>query len=196
MSNAVDLHLYFNFRSPYCYLASRRMFEVFDRYHLNVLWRPLGGWHGRSDPDRAKIKMPIARQDVARWARRFGMPLTPPPKTTDPTRAGAGSLLAEKEGLLRPYLVAMMRSEWSEGRDIGDTEVLLSVAESVGLDREDFARAIDDPENHAQLARNWQEAQEKGALGVPTFVIGDQIFWGQDRLDFVAEHLRELGAAH
>jgi 2-hydroxychromene-2-carboxylate isomerase len=73
--------------------------------------------------------------------------------------------------------------------------VLLSVAESVGLDGKAFARAIDDPENHARLARNWQEAQEKGALGVPTFVIGDQIFWGQDRLDFVAEHLQDLGAA-
>jgi len=195
MSEAIDLNLYFNFRSPYCYLASSRMFEVFDQYHLNIIWRPLGGWHGRSDPDRAKIKMPIARQDVARWARRFGMPLTPPPKTTDPTRAGAGSLLAEKKGLLKPYLVAMMQAEWSEGRDIGDTEVLLSVAESVGLDGKAFARAIDDPENHARLARNWQEAQEKGALGVPTFVIGDQIFWGQDRLDFVAEHLQDLGAA-
>jgi 2-hydroxychromene-2-carboxylate isomerase len=195
MSEAIDLNLYFNFRSPYCYLASSRMFEVFDQYHLNIIWRPLGGWHGRSDPDRAKIKMPIARQDVARWARRFGMPLTPPPKTTDPTRAGAGSLLAEKKGLLKPYLVAMMQAEWSEGRDIGDTEVLLSVAESVGLDGKAFARAIDAPENHARLARNWQEAQEKGALGVPTFVIGDQIFWGQDRLDFVAEHLQDLGAA-
>ena len=139
--------------------------------------------------------MPIARQDVSRWARRLGMPLTPPPKTTDPTRAGAGSLLAEKENLLRPYLVTMMQAEWSEGRDIGDTDVLLSVAESVGLDGEAFASAIDDPETHAQLDQNWQEAQEKGALGVPTFVIGDQILWGQDRLDFVAEHLQELGAA-
>ena len=82
MSKAIDLHLYFNFRSPYCYLASSRMFAVFEPYHLNVIWRPLGGWHGRSDPDRAKIKMPIARQDVARWAHRFGMPLTPPPITT------------------------------------------------------------------------------------------------------------------
>jgi len=195
MSDTIDLRLYFNFRSPYCYLASERMFELFDQYQVNLLWRPLGGWHGRSDPDRAKVKMPIARQDVARWARRFGMPLTPPPKSTDPTRAGAGSLLAEKEGLLKPYVVAVMRAEWADGLDIGDAAVLSSVAESVGLDRAAFASAIDDPELHAQLDRNWKEAQEKGALGVPTFVIGDQIFWGQDRLDFVGEHLQDLGVA-
>jgi 2-hydroxychromene-2-carboxylate isomerase len=103
--------------------------------------------------------------------------------------------LAEKEGLLKPYVVAVMRAEWADGLDIGDAAVLSSVAESVGLDREAFARAVDDPELHTQLDRNWQEAQEKGALGVPTFVIGDQIFWGQDRLDFVGEHLRDLGAA-
>lgn len=42
MSKAIDLYLYFNFRSPYCYLASSRMFEVFDQYHVNVIWRPLG----------------------------------------------------------------------------------------------------------------------------------------------------------
>jgi 2-hydroxychromene-2-carboxylate isomerase len=192
MVEPVDLYLYFNFRSPYCYLASKRMFALLDDFHVNLVWRPLGGWDGRSDPDRAQVKRPIARQDVARWARRMGIPLTPPPASTDPTRAGAGSLFAEECGLLRPYLVEVMRAEWAEGLDIGEAEVLLEVGERVGLDRATLAEAIDGPARRAVLERNWQEAQQKGALGVPTFVIGEEIFWGQDRLDFVAEQLREL----
>jgi 2-hydroxychromene-2-carboxylate isomerase len=195
MTQPVDLYLYFNFRSPYCYLASKRMFRLLDDYHVNLCWRPLGGYGGRSAPDRAKIKMPIARQDVARWARRMGIPLTPPPGTTDPTRAGAGSLLAEERGLLRPYIVEVMRAEWARGQDIGDPEVLLSVGESVGLERGELAEAMDCPDRLAQLEANWSEAQSKGAIGVPSFVIGEDIFWGQDRIEFVESHLRELRLA-
>lgn len=195
MPTPVDITLFFNFRSPYCYLASKRMFRLFDDYHASLVWRPLGGWSGRSAPERAVKKMPIARQDVARFARRLGIPLTPPPKTTDPTAAGAGSLLAERRGLLRPYLVEVMRAEWAEGQDIGDPELLLGVGERVGLDRGELAAAIADPANLAQLERNWEEAERVGAFGVPTFVIGEEIFWGQDRLDFVEEHLRELRLA-
>ena len=88
MPTPVDLTLFFNFRSPYCYLASKRMFELFDAYHTNLVWRPLAGWSGRSAPDRAVKKLPVARQDVARFARRMGIPLNPPPITTDPTVGG------------------------------------------------------------------------------------------------------------
>lgn len=192
MVEAVDVYLYFNFRSPYCYLASKRMWGIFENYHVNVIWRPLGGWSGRSAPERAVKKMPIARQDVARWARRLGVPVTPPPKTTDPTRAGAASLLAEERGLLREYIIETMRAEWGEGRDIGEAEVMLDVADRVGLERDAMAEAMDDPARQAVLERNWEEAQERGALGVPSFVIGEDIFWGQDRIDFVEDHLREL----
>ncbi|KAB7623349.1 2-hydroxychromene-2-carboxylate isomerase [Alkalilimnicola sp. S0819] len=192
MVEPVDVQLFFNFRSPYCYLASKRMWGVFDNFHVNLVWRPLGGWSGRSAPERAVKKMPIARQDVARWARRLGVPLTPPPKTTDPTRAGAASLLAEEQGLLREFIIETMRAEWAEGRDIGDAEVMMDVADRVGLERSAVAAAMDDPQRQAVLERNWNEAQERGALGVPSFVIGEEIFWGQDRIDFVEDHLREL----
>lgn len=195
MPEAVDVHLYFNFRSPYCYLASKRVFRLFDDFHANLVWRPLGGYGGRSAPDRAKVKMPIARQDVARWARRMGIPLNPPPKSTDPTRAGAGSLLAEQRGLLRPYVVEVMRAEWARGEDIGDAEVLLAVGETVGLDRDELAHAMDASERRDRLQANLDEATERGAFGVPTFIVGEDIFWGQDRLDFVEEHLRELRLA-
>jgi len=192
MTQSADVYLFFNFRSPYCYLASKRMFRMFDEYRSNMLWRPLGGYGGRSPPDRARVKMPIARQDVARWARRMGIPLNPPPKETDPTVAGAVSLLAEKRGLLRPYIVEMMRAEWARGEDIGKPEVIVSVGTAIGLEKRELEQAADDPGLRSRLDANWDEAQQKGVIGVPSFVIGDQVFWGQDRIDFVEEHLREL----
>ncbi len=89
MSEPIDVKVFFNFRSPYCYLASKTMFEIFDKYNTNLLWRPVGGWDLRSPPDRAKKKVPLTRQDVARFAKKMGIPLNPPPMETEPTPAGA-----------------------------------------------------------------------------------------------------------
>ncbi|MGB0712256.1 MAG: 2-hydroxychromene-2-carboxylate isomerase [Gammaproteobacteria bacterium] len=192
MTEAVDVHVYFNFRSPYCYLASKRMFAMFDDFHANLVWKPLGGWDGRSPPEVAKTKLPIARQDMARFARRLGIPVNPPPTTTEPTLAGAASLLAEERGVLREYIVEVMRAEWATGADIGQSDVLLDVGESLGLDRDEMTAAFTDEGKLGILRDNWEEAQAKGVIGVPTFVIDDQIFWGQDRIDFVEEYLHEL----
>ncbi|MCB1663192.1 MAG: DsbA family protein [Pseudomonadales bacterium] len=192
MTTPIDVKLYFNFRSPYCYIASKTLFQVFDEFHTNLVWRPLGGWTGRSSPDRAKVKVPLTRQDVARITKKMGIPMNPPPMTTEPTKAGAGSLLAEQKGVLRPYLVEMMRAEWAYGLDIGDTDVILSVGDKVGLDRAELTQAIGSPANLAQLEKNWEEAQTLGVIGVPTFVIGENIFWGSDRIEYVLDHLREL----
>ncbi len=192
MTTPIDVKLYFNFRSPYCYIASKTLFQVFDEFHTNLIWRPLGGWTGRSSPDRAKVKVPLTRQDVARITKKMGIPMNPPPMTTEPTKAGAGSLLAEQKGVLRPYLVEMMRAEWSYGLDIGDSEVILNVGDKAGLDRAELTQAIESPANLAQLEKNWEEAQTLGVIGVPTFVIGEDIFWGSDRIEYVIDHLREL----
>lgn len=189
------VYLYFHFRSPYCYLASKTLWSIVDDFHTELIWRPLGGWNGRSPPERAKVKVPIARQDLARFCRRLGIPCVPPPITTDATLAGVGSLLAEERGLLRPYVVEMMRAEWAGGNDIGIPEVRNTVARNVGLDVAEYERYVNSEANQQQLVANWDEAQTKGVIGVPSFVIDDQIFWGNDRLDFVLETLTELRLA-
>ncbi len=189
----MDLFVYFNYRSPYCYLASKHMFDLFDAYDVTIQWRALGGWNGRSDPERAKKKVPLTRQDVSRWARRMNIAFVPPPIHTDPTRAGAGSFLAQQAGLLKAYTIAVMEAEWGEGKDIGDLDVLRSIAEQIGLDADALCTAVDDPQNQQKLTDHWQDAETRGVIGVPSFVIGDQIFWGQDRMSFLAEHLDDLG---
>lgn len=191
----IDVKVYFNFRSPYCYLASKTMWSIVDDFNVNLLWRPVGGWDLRSPPDRAKTKLPIARQDMARYARRLGIPVTPPPMETEPTPAGAASLYAEQQGCLREYIVEMMRAEWAEGRNIADEDVLRDVAARIGLDADATLAASQDSAHLATLAANAKQAEQDGAIGVPTFIIGEEIFWGQDRIEFVLEKLTELRAA-
>ncbi len=192
MPEAAEVKLFFNFRSPYCYIASKTMFRVFDDFHTRLLWRPLGGWSGRSSPERAKVKIPLTRQDVSRITRKMGIPMNPPPIDTDPTAAGAVSLLAEARGLLRPWIIEVMRAEWAEGRDIGEEAVLLDIGERVGLAADELSAAIRDPENLARLETNWREAQELGLIGVPSFQVGDALFWGSDRIEYLLDHLADL----
>ena len=192
MNKPIEVKLFFNFRSPYCYLASKTLWPIIDDFNTTLIWRPVAGWDLRSSPDRAKNKMPIARQDIARFAKRLNILLSPPPITTDPTIAGAASLLAEEKGLLRPFIIEIMHKEWAEGQDIGKPEVIFEVGEKIGLDRAELAAAIVDESKLHKLNLHAKEATDIGVIGVPTFVIGDQIFWGQDRIDFVLDELREL----
>ena len=171
------------------------MFEIFDGYRASLVWKPLGGWSGRSAPDRAKVKIPLVRQDVRRITARLGIPMNPPPITTDPTAAAAGSILAEEQGVLREYIIAMMHAEWGLGQDIGESSVILNVGEEIGLDREKLQEAISLPANLDQLESNWQGAKQLGLFGVPSFVIGEELFWGSDRIDYVLEHLHGLRLA-
>jgi len=192
MSESVDVTLFFNFRSPYCYIASKTLFQIFDDYNARLVWRPLGGWSGRSSPERAKVKVPLTRQDVRRITAKMGIPMNPPPITTDPTAAGAASLLAEEKGLLRPWIVEVMRAEWAQGLDIGDEQVLLDVGAAIGLDRDELQASFTDQGNLDQLEKNWEEAQELGLIGVPSFQIGEELFWGSDRIEYVLDHLNSL----
>lgn len=190
-----DVQIFFNFRSPYCYLASRSMFATLAKFDIEIDWRPLAAWDGRSAPERAKSKLPIARQDVSRWCKRLDIPFCPPPVTTDPTNAALVSLAAETAGQLEAFVIAVMEQEWSHGRDIGEIEVLEAVGEKIGLDQGTVVAAINSDKHRAKLEANWSAAQARGVFGVPSFVVDEEIFWGNDRLDFLAEHLATLGVA-
>lgn len=187
------VRIFFNFRSPYCYLASHRLFTRLAVFDVDILWRSLGGWDGRSPPERAKVKVPLTRQDVARWCRRLQVPFNPPPISTDPTPAALVACAAEEAGLLGPYVERVMWREWAEGQDIGRNEVLAAVAIDIGLPIAAVRSALNDLTLLARLQENALEAASLGVIGVPSFVVGDQIFWGNDRIEFLEEHLDELG---
>ena len=189
-TNHISMYVYFNFRSPYCYLAANRLFELLENTLVEMLWRPLGAWSGRSSLQQAEQKRRVIRQDIARWAARSGLPLMPPPLTTDPTIAALGSLQAQQQGCLEQYVKTVMSREWGQGQDIGQQQVLVNIAQEIGLDREKFIETITSQSARNKLAENWQEAQSKGVFGVPSFVVGEEIFWGNDRMDFLRDYLQ------
>ena len=187
------LEFFYDFVSPYSYLAATRVEAEGAKVGGAVRFRPflLGGVFNASG-NRAPLETPVKFRHLAtdcnRWARRLGVPFAWPAKfpvlTVLPLRA---AFAAEKLGKLVPYSHAMFRACWAEGRDISDASVVEDVATKAGLPG---AALIAEAPNHKEaLKAQTQEAVDRGSFGAPTFFVGQEMFIGNDRLDFAIEAL-------
>jgi 2-hydroxychromene-2-carboxylate isomerase len=100
-----------------------------------------------------------------------------------------GAVAAQRAGLLAPYVEAVMVAMWEEALDIADPVIVVGVLDKAGLDGGSLMAAADDPEVKAELVSNTESAVARGAFGVPTFFVGDTMFWGKERLGQLAEAL-------
>lgn len=194
-----DLEFFYDFVSPYSYLASTRVEAVAARTGATLRWRPflLGGVL-KATENRAPIEIPAKGRhmwlDLARWAARLGVPFARPPVFPAPSiLALRAALAAEPLGRLVPFSHAVFRAYFVEGRDLSRPEVVAAAAAAAGLDGAALVAAA--PGHKEALARQTQEAIDRGAFGAPAFFVGDQLFVGNDRLDFVEEALRTASDA-
>jgi 2-hydroxychromene-2-carboxylate isomerase len=187
------LEFFYDFVSPYSYLASTRIEGVAARTGATLRWRPflLGGVL-KATGNRAPLEIPAKWRhmltDLERWSRRLAVPLHfPAPFPFSSILALRTAFAAEAAGKLVPYTHAVFRAAWADGRDVANPEVLAAVASEAGLDGATLVAAA--PEYKVALAKQTQEAIDRGAFGAPACFVGDKLFIGNDRLDFVEEAL-------
>jgi 2-hydroxychromene-2-carboxylate isomerase len=191
------LEFFYDFVSPYSYLASTRVEAEAARVGGTVRFRPflLGGVlkaTGNRAPLETPAKLAHMWTDLQRWARRLGVPLSRPPAFPVPTVLPLRTALAaEQAGGLVPFTHALYRAYWVEGRDVSQPAVVEEVARGAGLDG--AALVASAPGYKEALARQTQEAVDRGAYGAPTFFVGGEMFVGNDRLDFALEALAAAG---
>ncbi len=129
-------------------------------------------------------------QDIARWARHWGVPFTFNPhfpiNTLTLMRGAAGLQMRQPQDFTR-YVDAVFHAMWVAPRNLGDAGVLAAALAEAGFDADAFMALVGDAEVKARLAANTEEAVARGVFGAPTCFVGDQMFFGQDRLDFVRE---------
>jgi 2-hydroxychromene-2-carboxylate isomerase len=188
------LEFFYDFVSPYSYLASTRVEAVAARAGATVRWRPfvLGGVF-KATGNRAQFEVPAKAKhmltDLDRWAKRLGVPLRfPTDFPFSSILSLRAALAAEAAGVLVPCTHAVYRARWAEGRDIADPAVLTAVLTEAGLDGAALVAAA--PSHKEALMKQTQEAIDRGAFGAPLFFVGTEMFVGNDRLDFVEEALR------
>ena len=193
------LQAFYGISSPWAYLGAQRLYAIAERTGADLELRPIrviqanGGIPLRSRPQ--------ARQDyhdleLRRWSEYLGIPLNPKPlhypcRTIEP--AAMSVIAVIQAGLdARGYSFAVQRALWAEDRDIADLDTLHAIARAE-LGEEQAARfdfGQPSPEVQAAWQRNLAEAEELGIFGTPTYVVDRELFWGQDRLDFVERALR------
>jgi len=186
---------FYDFSSPFSYLASTQIERVAEGHRL--VWRPflLGAVFkavGTPIVPIASFPRPkriLALREQYRWAEHWGVDFALPAVFPQNTVLALRMALQLPEDRLPAATHAFFRAVWVEDRNLGDREALREVALGAGLDADRLIAGAETPEVKALLRTNTDEAVARGAFGAPSFFVGDQLFWGQDRLDFVRRAL-------
>jgi 2-hydroxychromene-2-carboxylate isomerase len=188
---------YFDFSSPFAYLASTQIEGVAARHGAVVRYRPflLGAlFKAIGTPDVPIFAMPEAKRkhyaaDVFRWADHYGAPFHFPSRFPMNTIKPLRMVLAAAEAD-RPRLIARIyEAYWSLDRDISDDATLGEITGAAGFDAAALLAATRDERIKAELKAATDHAIQIGVCGAPTFVVDGRMFWGQDRLHFVEKAL-------
>jgi 2-hydroxychromene-2-carboxylate isomerase len=188
---------FFDVGSPTAYLAWTQLPKIAAETGATIAWRPmlLGGVFkatGNASPVTVPAKGRWLNDDIARWARRYGVPFAFNPHfpiNTLTLMRGATGLQMRRPAELPRYLDVVERAMWEASKDLGAPAVLAATLAAAGFDADEFAALVADPEVKAKLIATTEEAVARGVFGAPTFFVGDAMFFGQDRLDFVREAL-------
>jgi 2-hydroxychromene-2-carboxylate isomerase len=184
------LEFYFDFSSPYGYLASERIDELAAKYGRKVKWRPvlLGVIFkstGAAPLTTVPLKGEYSKLDFERSARFMGIPYNPPSRFPLPTQVAARAYywLHERDcSMARAFAHAAYRALFVEDRDISSLDVVLDLAVDVGADRAALAEGVESPEIKERLKAEVAAALEKGVFGSPFILCDGEPFMGADRL--------------
>ena len=195
MRKSVDF--FFDVGSPASYLAWTQLPGLCASHGADLVYRPmlLGGVYqatGNASPATIPAKGRYTQMDYERHARRYGVPLRSNPHfpiiTLFLMRAVTGIHL-RRPGQLQQLLGCVFKALWIDALDLNDPKLTAGILATGGFDPAEIERLAQDPETKAALKATTQEAVARGAFGAPTLFVGDQMFFGQDRMDFVREAL-------
>ncbi|MCJ9751323.1 2-hydroxychromene-2-carboxylate isomerase [Neorhizobium sp. BETTINA12A] len=193
-----QLQIFYGISSPWAYFGAQKAIAVAGDNGAHVRLRPIriieanGGIPLRRRPDARQLYHEV---ELRRWREYLGIPLNLKPKfypcrTIEP--AAQAVIALQKAGLdATSFSFAVQRALWAEERDIADTDTLRAIARATA--GEEASALVVDPQPET-IVDEWQEnlaeAERLGIFGTPTYVVGTELFWGQDRLDFVDRALK------
>jgi 2-hydroxychromene-2-carboxylate isomerase len=196
-----SIDFYYDIGSPYSYLCASQIGGVAAKHGREVRWRPmlLGAVFkatGNEMPARVPAKATWMLRDLALWAKSYGVPFTFPPSFPPNTvRAMRACVFAGERGKAREMSLALFEGYWSRGIDPSSEDGLQQASASAGLAASEVLAAIETQPIKDALRKITDEAIARGVFGAPAIFVGDQLFWGNDRLPLVDRLLAgDLGA--
>ena len=197
---------YYSVGSRYSYLASTQIDALERETGCEVFWCPLysvdlyrlrGASPFEGEPLSGQYDWDWRREDAERWAGYYGVPYKEPKGAVefDPRLLARACVAAGLLGAVRPYSLALFEAIFVDGTPRIDEEECVRRAQAVGLAMDRFLGQLRSPETDERLEQNARQAHSAGAFGVPTFVVGEEAFWGNDRLVLLRRHLEKLAAS-
>ena len=197
------VEFFYDYSSPWTYLAFTKIDGLCRKYNADLQWRPflVGGVFNTVNPSvyefREKgvpAKQHYLAKDMSDWARYYGLKIIMPPSVfpVNSVKALRGALVAlERPGTFLPYSYRVFETYWGEDQDISQDEVLRKIVAAVGLDEEEYFDKIKRQDYKDRVRANTDAVIERGGFGTPTiYVNGDSMFFGNDRLVLVEEELK------
>lgn len=191
MAKSIDY--YFSPASPWSYLGHRRFWDIARRHGASIAPKPVD--YARIFPlsgglpvaKRAPQRQAYRLVELERWRRHLGVPLTIEPKYFPyDVRLGALAIIAAGEAEPAMELaLALMRACWAEEKNMADEGELAAVMHAAGFDSAELLRLARLPQTAARYDAYTEEAIARQVFGAPTYVYGAELFWGQDRLEFL-----------
>ena len=193
------VEFYFDLGSPTTYLAHTQLAKICADTQSELIYIPmlLGGVFkatGTASPAMIPAKGRYMFQDLDRFAKRYGVQLRFNPhfpiNTLILMRAVTGMQMRQPQRFAE-FVDCLFRALWVEGRNLNDPQTIAAVLTENGFEPREIMALTNDESVKAALKENTETAIKRGVFGAPSMFIGDQLFFGQDRLDFVEEALRQ-----
>lgn len=199
---AASVDFFYGLGSRYSYLASTQIARLEADTGCRVRWRPLysgdlfaarGLDPFKGAPPSGQYEWAYRRRDAERWAAYYGVPYREPEKVRfDPRRLALACTAADSLGAVEPFNRRLFQALFVEGTSPLDDECCVALALEIGLDESAFREVLGHPGTAARLAATVEEAAARGLFGVPSFVVGDDIYFGNDRLPLLRHALLQM----
>jgi 2-hydroxychromene-2-carboxylate isomerase len=201
MNVAAPIEFYFDFSSPYGYLASTKIDELAARFGSEAAWRPflLGvvfKTTGQSPLTEQPMRAPYSLHDFTRSARLLGVPFRMPEPFPFPSQAACRAVYwaGDRDPAKGKALAnAIYHAAFGDGRDVRSPEAVVAIAASIGIDGDALSAALDDPVVKERLKTETEAAMKRGVFGSPFIFVDGEPFWGHDRLGQVERWLETGG---
>ena len=192
MSNHIDF--YFDIISPYAYIAYKKILKI---NNVNFKFKPilLGGLHnlaGITAPAFNKYKMKNMQNDCELVSKKNSISFKWNSKFPINSLSIMRGYLSVNDNKKEDYLNSFFEAYWKEDQDLSNEDTVKQILKKLKIDENDFFNSISNQDIKHKLKQLTQEAFEKEVFGAPTFIVNNKIFWGQDRLEYALDEIKNI----
>lgn len=196
------IDFYWDLGSTNTYFGIKLIKPIAARYNAEIRWHPFNlGYVFRSNNyvlmEEPREKLINRYDDLMRWARKYNLPFIRPTNFPIKTaRALRGAIAMRDWNLEEPFMDAIFTEYWEKDNgQIGEYVALRTIAESLGIDPDEFEQRSESDRVRAALIESTDTARQRGVFGAPSIIIENELYWGKDRMNFVEDHLASLRPA-